>query len=138
MLMKASGTTDKASEICEMSALQECSEMMREIASPYSAGDSVKAALRRVYQALPGWSFSRVRDVWYETRSVRISGDELRQVEKAARRAASEKAARNELQQINARLARIEALLAVGDEDFHRPSLDALGALRRDLDRPVD
>lgn len=58
----------------------------------------------------------------------------------AIRAAADEKIAgeaRHEFKRLEARLARIEALL-VQDEDFMRPHADALDVVSRRADRPVD
>jgi len=130
--------SDKSSEFGEMSALIECQSMMRQLARPAEPGESVKAVLLRVCRKLPGWSYSRVRDVWYADDRVRVSGDELRDIERAARDAANEKAAKDEFKQLDARIARLEAQLALADEDFHRPSIDALGEMARRPDRTMD
>lgn len=96
-----------------MSALVECSQMFREIAGEQPArGGRVKAALRKVHEALPGWAYSRVRDVWYGSEKITVSGDELRQVERAAaRRKQNEQEARDEIEQLRERLSRLEERL---------------------------
>lgn len=138
MFTKSFTSFTNSSEAKPMSALAECSQMFRVIARDQPVrGGRVKAALREIRAALPGWSESRVRSVWYEDERVCITGDELRQVERAARAAANEKAAKNEFQLMQQRIARLEALLVQGDEDFHRPQADALRELAGLPDRTV-
>jgi hypothetical protein len=43
----------------------------------------------------------------------------------------------NEAERLGDTLARAETALGVCDEDFHRPQIDALGAIRGDLCRPL-
>ncbi len=48
------------------------------------------------------------------------------------------KEARNELQEISARIARIEQALCLSDAEFHQPEIDALRSLAGRLNRTVD
>lgn len=48
------------------------------------------------------------------------------------------KGARNEFQALNARIARVEALLRVSDADFHQPEIDAAREMGRSLNRTLD
>jgi hypothetical protein len=43
----------------------------------------------------------------------------------------------NEAERLGDTLARAETALGVCDEEFHRPQIDALGTIRRDLHRPL-
>jgi hypothetical protein len=123
MRNKASVITDNSSARTDnMSALVECGQMFRDIAGEQPMrGGRVKAALRKVHDALPGWAYSRVRMVWYNDKRITVSGDELRQVERAARNKRNEEEARDEIGQLRARLARLEARLAPADESMERP-----------------
>jgi hypothetical protein len=46
--------------------------------------------------------------------------------------------ARNELAELNARIARVEALLRVSDPDFHQPEIDAAREMAGRTNRTVD
>jgi hypothetical protein len=115
----------KASEISFVSSLAEASFLLRRVAEPRPAGDSVKAALSRAWRRLPGWSFNRIRDVWHADHRIRISADELDQLRRTAHQKA-EHAARDEYRELLDRIARIEVRLAAQDADFHSPQIDAL------------
>jgi hypothetical protein len=111
-----------------MSSTAEASSLLRRIAAPTEADGSVKAALQRAHRKLSTWSFNRVRDVFHADPRIRISAEEMDQL-RAATRANEETDARDELLQIQARLAALEAALNATDEDFHRPQIDALRRL---------
>lgn len=127
-----------------MTAVAEASRLLREVAAPVPAGDSVKAAIGRAASRVgkriaphfaARWHASRAEDIWRgEARGV--WAEEMDAIRKAADAKAAEEA-RSELAELDARLARIEALL-VQDEDFHRPQVDAARAVARRPDRPMD
>lgn len=112
---------DNASE-SRVSALQEASTLVRRIAEPVPAGDSVKAALKRVLRRLPNtpnWTHSRVRSLWYGDRRCKVSGDELNELRRVARKTVGS-------DELGKRIARLEAWAARTDPEFFGPSVDAL------------
>jgi len=139
-------TTEKleTAEIINMTAVAEASRLLREVAEPVPAGDSVKAAIgraaRRVEKHIPPhfasrWHAGRAEDIWRgEARGV--WAEEMDAIRRAADAKAAEEA-RNELAELDARLARVEALL-IQDEDFNRFQVDALRAASRRPHRPMD
>ena len=64
-----------------MSVLCEASDLVRQIAAPATG----KAALLRAYRKLGTWTYSRVKDVYYADRRVRISADEIDELRAIAR-----------------------------------------------------
>lgn len=108
---------DNASE-SRVSALQEASSLVRRIAEPVPAGDSVKAAIGRASRRL-NWGFCRVRSLWYADPRTKVSGDELNQLRRVARKAAGH-------DELGQRIARLEAWAARTDPEFFGPSVDAL------------
>lgn len=115
----------------KVTALVEAQSLIRALAEPSPAGESIKAALRRVSRKLPHWSSNRVRDVWNADERIRIRADELDELREANR--ANEKAAKNELVSLRERLARLESLLVQTDPDFYGPQIDQL---RQQVRRP--
>lgn len=139
-------TTEKSetAEIISMTAVAEAGRLLREVAEPVPAGDSVKAAIgraaRRVEKHIPAhfasrWHAGRAEDIWRgEARGV--WAEEMDAIRRAADAKAAEEA-RSELAELDARIARVEALL-LSDEDFHRPQADAWRAASRRPHRPMD
>lgn len=128
--------SDKPTEntVLLMTAVCEASDLMRQLAEPCPAGDSVKAAINRaahrVSKFLP-WQMKpgRAEDIWRkEARAIRA--EEMDALRAAAKR---EKALVDETSVLEARLARVEAALLSIDADFHS---DAVDALRR-ASRPI-
>lgn len=108
----------------KVTALVEAQTLIRALAEPSPAGESIKAALRRVGRKLPNWSNNRVRDVWNADDRIRIRADELDELRAAKNQ--NEKAAKNELVSLRERLARLESLLVQADPDFFEPQLDQI------------
>ena len=115
------------STVLLMSAVCEASSLMRSIAEPCPAGDSVKAAINRAarkasrFMARP-MKPGRAEDIWRkEARAIRA--EEMDALRAAAKR---EKALINDTLALEARLARVEAALLSIDQDFHRETIDAL------------
>jgi diadenosine tetraphosphate (Ap4A) HIT family hydrolase len=133
-----------SAEIIDMTAVAEAAKLLREVAAPVPAGDSVKAAIGRAASRVgkhiaphfaPRWHAGRAEDIWRgEARGV--WAEEMDAIRRAADAKSAEEA-RSELAELDARLARLEALL-VQDEDFNRPQVDAWRASSRGPDRPVD
>jgi len=95
-----------------MSPMREASQLLRVLARPRPEGESVKATLRRLHTRLHRWRYSRVRDVWYGDRSVRLRVEELDELRRLARQHRAEDPATAELRALQQRIERIEALLA--------------------------
>lgn len=133
-----------SAEIISMTAVAEAAKLLRDVAAPSPVGDSKKAAITRaaarVARHIPAhfsarWHAGRAEDIWRgEARGV--WAEEMDAIRRAADAQAAEEA-RNELAELDARLARLEALL-VQDEEFHRPQVDAVRAVARRPDRPMD
>ncbi len=125
-----------------MSAVAEASTLLRDIAEPRPVGDSVKLAIgrsaRRVSLFLPQpMAFGRAEDIWRrEARAIRA--EEMDAIRKAAKADRLAQEAKNEFTELKARIARLEAALRIQDEDFHSPSLDALGRVAGETDRTLD
>lgn len=98
-------------------------EQLKEIAG-YTPGygytkQAIAEAARRT-----GLSQSRTFDLWYG-KARRVEQYELDAIADAHNKKRRE-AERNELHDLQIRIARMEARLAATDPDFHRPTLDAL------------
>jgi hypothetical protein len=108
----------------KMSVLCEASGLVRKIAAPATG----KAALLRVYRRLGTWTYSRVKDVYYADRRVRISADEIDELRAIA---GSEKEASNErsLPELRVQLAIVARHLRKLDPSFAYPWAEALGSL---------
>jgi hypothetical protein len=106
MYEKAQHICENPSQICDgfegrfMNALAEASSLIQSFAEPSPARDSVKAAILRAHRFIlersvmlgidpSGWSFNRVRDLWYARAASRVSADELAYLNRIAPRATS-------------------------------------------------
>lgn len=130
----------KASKAEQMpTTIEHASQLVRSIAEPRTASDSVKAAISRAFrrlQALPDreadWSFNRVRDIWHGSRRARLWADEMRDLERAEKMRAAyiaqrqqEAGASNEYWNLIERLNTLEAALLATDADFYRETVSA-------------
>jgi ribosomal protein L29 len=106
----------------------EVSKALKELSEPSGRGDPIKAAIGRAAKA-SGLSYWRTFDLWYE-KARRIEQFELDAINDALKQK-RERDAANELHELKLRLTRLEARLAAGDTDFHRPAIDALGMAMR-------
>lgn len=99
-------------------------DAFREIVTSEEAAKMVdKIAFAAVAVGIP---YSRAYEINYGR--ARVSADEERRI-RAVAQARRVKDAAKELDDIRAGLARLERALAAADETFHRPQIDALGAL---------
>ena len=112
-----------------MSALVEAQSLVRKVAEPVPAGDSVKAAIVRASRRLK-WNYNRVKSLWYADERARVSGDELNQL-----RAVAKQHTAGHADDLMARLEYIEERLRQIDPDFYgsdiaslRRSVGALGS----------
>ncbi len=150
MSEKASENSENRSRV--VSALEEASQLVRYLAEPRPAGDSVRAAIQRSARRLRGWSASRVKDVWYADSRISISGDELnelRRLRQAADQQGQEAKARDEYRGVIKLLTRISEQLEALAPDAARTlsdlvreaagaagvDADAVGPVHRALDR---
>lgn len=134
----------KSSEIISMTAVAEAAQLLREVAAPVPAGDSVKAAIGRAASRVakfiaphfaPRWHAGRAEDIWRgEARGV--WAEEMDAIRKAADAKAAEEA-RSELAELDARLARIEALV-VSDPHYYGPLVAPFRAAMGRPDRALD
>ena len=115
-------------------AVLEFSRLLRQVAEPATPGELVSHAIHRAARRL-GLSVPVARAYWYGQRGA-VPSDLM----DMARHLAAEPLvieARNELAEIDARLARIEAIL-LQDTQFHGPAAAALREVARGSDRPLD
>lgn len=107
-------------------ALREASKLLRHLSLPAVPGETVKAAQRRVHRHLRSWSFNRVRDLWRPDPRARVRAHELEELRRmASRKRAAEQSAIADLRELEARIARLEQILANTDPEMHGPSLAA-------------
>ena len=96
-------------------------KMLRELAEPWAGGEKVKVAIDRAAR-LAGLKYWRAFDIWYGKARC-VQDFEVEAISSALERK-RELEARNELQNLRTRLARLESLLVQRDEDFHRHEVD--------------
>jgi len=102
---------------------------LKELAEPWAPGDRIKVAIDRAARRA-GLAYWRAFDIWY-AKARRVEQHEIDAIADAVAKKRKEDA-RRELHDLRTRITRLESALALSDPDFHRPSLDALGAsLRR-------
>jgi hypothetical protein len=106
----------------KMSVLCEASGLVREIAAPATG----KVALLRVYRRLGTWTYSRVKDVYYADRRVRISADEIDELRATAKRK-TESTCDPTLAELRAQLAIVARHLRALDPTFAYPWAETLG-----------
>lgn len=120
-------------EPSDMTAVAEAASLLRSVAEPRPVGDTVKAAINRAARRVSKhlrepMRASRAEDIWRgEARMIRA--EEIDAIRKAAD-ARLLREVRLEFTQLDARLARLEALM-VQDAEFHSPESDALHAMGR-------
>jgi hypothetical protein len=128
---------DKSSESV-MSALAEAQTLVRRIAEPCTAGDSVKAQMLRASRRV-GLGFNRIRSIWYADQRVSVSAVEMDVLRRAAgAREQKAEAHRDELvirvealeQQLRALASRIPQ-----DADFYGAQADLLRSAVRGMGR---
>lgn len=98
-------------------------EALREIAGHTPGYGYTKQALGEAARRT-GLSQSRTFDLWYG-KARRVEQYELDAINDALNKKRRE-VERNELHDLQLRIARLEARLASSDPEFHRPTLDAL------------
>lgn len=119
--------SEKSSENSEMSSVEFVSYSLRNHVAPPGIG-SVKARIRHASRKL-SWTASRTKDAWYADDRICISADELRKIEETT----GLRYGREELKEIDAYIARADALLDGPNADFYGPFVAAMGAFYRAL-----
>lgn len=100
------------------------SAALKELSEPHSRDEKITAIIARSAH-LAGLTYSRCFEIWY-ARARRIEQAEIARISDALEKK-REREARNELQELRTRLAKLEARLLSTDEDFYRPQIDFLG-----------
>lgn len=126
--------SEKLSEHSEMSDAAQASELVRDVV-PVNGGATIRARILATARRL-GWNYSRTRDVWYE-QARRIDAHEMDQLRAALKKKEAQEA-NDDIQQLRARLARLETVLAVADADFHGPHIEAVRGQMRGLGGVAD
>jgi hypothetical protein len=98
---------------------------LQQLSEPWDRGDKIKRAIERSARAA-GLSYSRAFEIWYG-RARRIEQSELLRIQEALDDK-NRRDTRNELSELRLRLARLESLLVQTDPDFHRETIDLVGA----------
>jgi len=133
-------STEKSPKASDMrtASLDDAADLLRKVAGPRQADESLKSVLRRVGRRLSGWSHNRVRDVWRRDRRVRIRAEEVEQLRAIVDQDAGQKVTKDELAELRATVARFASyvpLLERIDAEFHGPQIsaarDQLGEARR-------
>jgi hypothetical protein len=111
--------------VSDVALLREASRLLRRLAQPSTAGESVKACQRRVYRRLKTWTFNRVRDVWRPDPRIRVRAHEIEQLRMAAERRHADEAALADLRALQQRIERLERVLAASNPTKRSPRLIA-------------
>ena len=132
--------SNKASDFMRTASLDDAADLIRKVAGPRQADESLKSVLRRVGRRLSGWSQNRVRDVWRRDRRVRIRAEEVDQLRAIVDQDTGQKVNQDELAYLRTtveRLASYIPLLDRIDAEFHGPQIsaarDQFGEARRFL-----
>ena len=112
--------SEKQSEVKFMSALCEASFLVRQIAAP----ETGKRALLKAHMKLR-WTYSRVKDVYYADRRIRITAEEIDKLRETAR-TTKEESYDPPITELRTQLALVIAHLQHIDPSFHLPSIEAL------------
>lgn len=113
---------ENASE-SKMSALCEAQTLVRRLAEPCTAGDSVKAQIGRAARRT-GIGFNRIRSLWYGDERASVSAVEMDVLRRAVGARQNKVAAGRD--ELLARVEALEARLSAIDPDFYRPHVDTL------------
>jgi uncharacterized membrane protein YccC len=119
----------------DMSAVAEMRQHARAIGAPLFADEQVLFRIERVARRL-SITARRARAYWYGE-AASIPADHMDRARQIARQPIEQEAS-DAFAELQNRIARLEAALAVSDPDFHGPSLDALRVSAGRPDRAVD
>ena len=113
-----------------MSSVEFVQSALHERVAPRELGGS-KERIRHAARRL-GWTYSRTKDAWYADPRISVRADEVRDIEEMT----GLHYGRKELREIDAYIARADALLDGPEADFYRPFVDAFRAFHRALAGP--
>lgn len=122
-----------SSEGVALSLLREASQLIRRLAGPVEAGESVKVLQRRVHRRLKTWSFNRVRDVWRPDPRCVVRAHEVAHLRAAVEQQRADSAASADLRALRTRVERLERILAHIDTQADRQSAGAPRLRDREL-----
>ena len=105
---------------------------LKELSEPHSREEKMITIIERS-ASLAGLSYSRCYEIWYG-RARRVEPAEVMRISEALDRK-HQRDARNELQELRLRIAKLENYFLQTDETFHREDLNALGEILRSLER---
>ena len=115
------GTTYRTTAAPAPNSVGTAAAMLWELSLPWGEGERKKSVIDRTSK-LCRLDYWRAWDIWYR-KARRIEAHEMQQIAEALL-IKQEKAARNELNELKLRLARLEATLNAGDAEFHGPAVD--------------
>ena len=123
---------DKSSLERVMSASLEAQSLVRRIAEPCPAGDSVKAAIGRAARKLR-LNYARCRAFWYADDRIKVTGDELNQLRAVAKQHTAGADTHDVLARLDKLENMVESLVRVlpHDPDYYGPQLDTLRSAMR-------
>ena len=122
--------SEKSSE-AKMSEVTWASEMLQDRIAPVGSAKLVETRIRNAARRLR-WAFSRTRDVWYGDQRVSLKPREIRQIEEIA----GVRYGRQEVRNVDALIAKADALLMGSDPDFMRAFVAALRSVAGADNRP--
>lgn len=114
-----------------MSAVAAAQSSLRDYAASEWPRLNHKGRLAKLCRLLPTWTDRRVRAVYNAEQGVSLRADEQEAVQRLTATEEATNALRQsqaEYRDLEARIARIEALFQHGDEEFGRPQVDAYRA----------
>lgn len=114
-----------------MTEIAWASEMLQERVSPLGSAKLVETRIRNAARRLR-WAFSRTRDVWYGDPRVSLKPVEIRQIEEIT----GVGYGREEVRNVDALIAKADALLMGSDPDFMRAFVTALRSVAGADHRP--
>lgn len=132
----------KSQQVVFMSAVAEAAHLLKLAAEPRPVGDTVKQAINRAARRVSRFlrepmHAGRAEDIW-RARARLIRAEEMDALRKAAQQDRLAQEARNEFAELTARIARLEALALLQRPDLDSAEADALRAMARGQDRPMD
>jgi hypothetical protein len=117
--MGAWGMSENSVVASDVALLREACRLLRRLAQPSIAGESVKACQRRVYRRLKTWTFNRIRDVWRPDPRIRVRAHEIEQLRMAAEVRGGERALAD-LRTLQQRIEKLEQLLTASNSTSSR------------------
>jgi len=119
--------SEKSLETVTVSITVEAARMLRAIAPP-AEHQNIKGRIAKAARSL-GWSFNRVKDVWYGDQRISLRAAELAALNKAV----AQKSHANVAFRDAARLETAASALAQVDPEFYRNEIEHLRLMARHL-----